>query len=195
MEKITGTGVLIMVIIFTCINLYIFRRRRTVIYFSSEARMQHTFRKIFLVVLFSMAEVGIIIKLFSGILGVILAILKFILMLILILAAAGVVITILAKVVPIIIPKSKPALTKLSTYISEKTNAFKAKRKKENEEEADRAQEESSTEDDANANDASMNICSKCGSPLAEGDLFCQECGAKVSNETCERGNENEENT
>ena len=182
MENAMGWIGVIMIVIFTVINLSILHKFVFRIYFSGVA----IFREIFWAVFIAFFEAGLVFKLFSGVLGVLFAIIKFLLKSILVLAIIAAVGFLLSKILPKILPKTEPVITKILLFINEKIHIFEIKPKKTEDENMDTAQEDPVPAE--NQNDESMVIdkilyCSKCGKQLLEGALFCQVCGERVYSE------------
>lgn len=181
MENIPGIIVFIMIIIFTCINLSILHSRYIIVYFSGEARFRHILYAFFL----AWVEVGIIVKIFSGVFVVLLTIIKFILKIILILAIIATIGFLLSKILPKIIPKTKPMITKILLFIDGKIHIFDTKPEKTEGENTDTAKEdpipEEKQSDMSITTDKNM-ICSKCGKVIKRDSKFCQFCGNKTEN-------------
>lgn len=149
---IKGMGAFILIIFFTIFNLVILHKFVFKIYFSGYA----IFKEIFYSFLLAFLEAGIVVKVFGGVSGVILAIIKFILKLALILAVIAAIGFALSKIIPI--AKNKGA-------------------------EEDTPKENDDLENDLNEHNTDGNTivtCSKCGSQLQDGAIFCQKCGEKV---------------
>lgn len=181
MENGMGWIGFIMIIIFTCINLAILHSRYIIVYFSGEARFRHILYAFFL----AWIEVGIIIKIFSGVFVLLLTIIKFILRIILILAIIAAVGFLLSKILPKIIPKTEPMITKILLFINEKIHIFETKAEKTEDENRDTAKEnripEEKQSDASVVMDKNM-LCSKCGKAIKKESRFCQFCGNKTEN-------------
>lgn len=179
MENAIGIIVFIMIVIFTGINLSILHSRYFIVYFSGEARFRHICYAFFV----AWIEVAFIVKIFTGVFGVVFNIIKFILKTILVLAIIAAVGFLLAKLLPKILPKTKPVITKILLFINDKLHIFVIKPNKAEDENAETDKEDPIPKE--NRNDESIVTdqimrCRKCGKPLLEGALFCQECGESV---------------
>lgn len=179
MENAIGIIVFIMIVIFTGINLSILHSRYFIVYFSGEARFRHICYAFFV----AWIEVAFIVKIFTGVFGVVFSIIKFILKTILVLAIIAAVGFLLAKLLPKILPKTKPVITKILLFINDKLHIFVIKPNKAEDESAETDKEDPIPEENRNdegiVTDQIMR-CRKCGKPLLEGALFCQECGESV---------------
>lgn len=180
MENIPGIVTLIIAIIFTCINLGILHKYVFRIYFSGS----DIFKEIFWAFMIACVETGLIINLFvgavTGIVSIVAAVAKFIFRLMLILAAIVAIGFVLSKVLPVIMPKTRPVIMKLLLFINEKIHIFNIRPTKNEDQNTDEDHENSNAENDVNADSATMNFCSKCGEQLLDGALFCQKCGTKA---------------
>lgn len=179
MENIMAWVGVIMIVVFTCINLSILHKHVFCIYFSGQA----IFREICLAIFIAFIEAGFVLKIFTGLFGVFFGIIKFILKIILVLAIIAAVGFLLAKLLPKILPKTKPVITKILLFINDKLHIFVIKPNKAEDENAETDKADPISEELKNGEDtAADNItrCSKCGKPLLKDALFCQGCGEQV---------------
>ena len=179
MENIMAWVGVIMIVVFTCINLSILHKHVFCIYFSGQA----IFREICLAIFIAFIEAGFVFKIFTGLFGVFFGIIKFILKTILVLAIIAAVGFLLAKLLPKILPKTKPVITKILLFINDKLHIFVIKPNKAEDENTETDKEDLISEENQNdEGTAADNItrCSKCGKPLLKDALFCQGCGEQV---------------
>lgn len=179
MENIMAWVGVIMIVIFTVINLSILHKYVFRIYFSGQA----IFREICLAVFIAFFEAGFVLKIFTGIFGVVFGIIKYIFKIILVLAIVAAVGFLLSKILPKILPKTEPMITKILSLINDKLHIFVIKPNKTEDDNAETDKEGPIPEENGNGECAAAdNItrCSKCGKPLLKGALFCQACGEQV---------------
>lgn len=179
MENIMAWVGVIMIVIFTCINLSILHKRVFCIYFSGQA----IFREICLAIFIAVFEAGFVFKIFTGVFGVVFSIIKFILKVILVLAIIAAVGFLLSIILPKILPKTEPVMTKILSLINDKLHIFVIKPNKMEDDNAETDKEGPIPEENQNGEDTAADDimrCSKCGKPLLKGALFCQACGVQV---------------
>lgn len=179
MENVVGWVGFIMIVIFTVINLSVLHKHVFCIYFSGVG----IFREIFWAFLLAFLEAGIVFKVFSGVFGVAFGIIKFLLKILLVLAIIAAVGFLLSKILPKTLPKTGSVITKILLFINDKVHIFVIKPNKEEDENMETDKEDPIPEENRNdegiVTDQIMR-CGKCGKPLLEGALFCQECGESV---------------
>ena len=157
MENIMAWVGVIMIVIFTVINLSILHKYVFRIYFSGQA----IFREICLAVFIAFFEAGFVLKIFTGIFGVVFGIIKYIFKIILVLAIVAAVGFLLSKILHIFV--IKPNKTEDDNAETDKEGPIP---------------EENGNGECAAADNITR--CSKCGKPLLKGALFCQACGEQV---------------
>lgn len=193
---------LVLVIIFTVINIRIYHKLFQVVYFNLGRGL---FKEIFFSLFIAFFEAGIVIKLFAGIIGIVGKGILIILKLLLILAVVAIVVGIIWKIVQIVQGKSgKENIlddlmhknTSMTSENKEMTNVCKkcGKRfpndkkfciycgeKLEKEESLDNSDEKNmeTTDSEDTMKEAA---CPKCGKTLTGNGKFCIFCGEKIEN-------------
>ncbi len=182
-------GVLILVIIFVIINFKIYHKLFHVYYFSAVGFL----RELLFCFMIALVEAGIIIKLFSGALGIVSGILGGIgklilglLKILLILAAVAAVIAVIYRIVQAVggkkdtetgTEKGNHSAEELKTLVSDKAKAFKEKINK------PESKTENKTENEitpAAQREENALICPNCGKEFPENMKFCSYCGGKL---------------
>lgn len=188
-------GVLILVIIFAIINFKIYHKLFHVYYFSTVGFL----KELLFCFIIALMEAGIIIKLFSGALGIVSSILGGIgklilglLKILLILAAVAVVIAVIYGIVQAVgrrkgtengTEEGNHSVEELKTLVSSKAKAFKEKINK------PESKTENKTENEiapAAQSAESVMICPKCGKEFPENMKFCCHCGGKLEKKQIE---------
>lgn len=146
---------LALIIIFTIINLKLYHKIFHVVYFDLG---QGLFREIFYSAIIAFFEAGIVIKLFSGVIGVIGKVILLLLKLLLILVVVAIIAGIIWKIIQVVQGKNGTE------------NIFDNLRKRKKK--------------DISDNKAAMNVCKKCGKEFSADEKNCVYCGEKLEQES-----------
>lgn len=146
---------LALIIIFTIINLKVYHKIFHVVYFNLG---QGLFREILYSAIIAFFEAGIVIKLFSGVIGVIGKVILLLLKLLLILAVVAIIAGIIWKIIQVVQGKNGTE------------NIFDNLRKRKKK--------------DISDNKAAMNVCKKCGKEFSADEKNCVYCGEKLEQES-----------
>lgn len=181
MENALGIGAVIAIIIMMIVNLYLYHKIFRVTYFNLGKGIIMELIFAWLAAMIEVALFGkIITSLFTGIFKLLGVVIK----VALIILAIAAVLFIVWKIVQVIKGKSNgtPDETKANSDNYLQTNTYNATGEKvEGYEKNEKAPTEQETEIMANINNGiRMNICTNCGTALADDAIFCSKCGFHI---------------